>query len=152
MAYYIKCYKISLVFNDVTYLGRQKIGTVLSTIIDVNIYISVFKHYQFQMFQYWNRRYSFKFCYSINLTGQMRIRYETRVLENWHLLFVPTFFVSQKIYSVYCRCGSWFADCRLRPLLFYWTVRGLAAEYGMRELTFWGIQWRVIDEVNYIVH
>lgn len=49
VAYYIKCYKISLVFNDVTYLDRQKIGTVLSTIVDVNIYISVFKHYQLQM-------------------------------------------------------------------------------------------------------
>lgn len=49
VAYYIECYKISLVFNDVTYLGRQKIGTVLSTIVDVNIYISVFKHYQLQM-------------------------------------------------------------------------------------------------------
>lgn len=41
VAYYIKCYKISLVFNDVTYLDRQKIGTVLSTIVDVNIYIRI---------------------------------------------------------------------------------------------------------------
>lgn len=41
VAYYIECYKISLVFNDVTYLGRQKIGTVLSTIVNVNIYIRI---------------------------------------------------------------------------------------------------------------